>query len=180
MEDYIKEIYQFRVRSYEHQVKVIENRLQFINWLFAVSSASLFGALLIIRTLQPSTAHFLLSQGLAATIAAAFGLVGIFLAYQAKKEGYYSINYTLNQLSLLDIQATIFLKEDPPGEPQDERVLKFVNDEYLPADDLLLMRKMDELGTREKGELYWQDWQIKAVSVSLLFIFVVMIESLFL
>jgi len=172
MDETLKELYQHREKSFERQIRLVEIRLQFINWLFGIASASLFSSLAIVRTSEASEICLLLKPEFAALISALFAFIALFSTYKGKAEGNRSIEGVLEQLTLLDVQAAASLDENQPQMSQYDRVMKFVNDEYLEPETQPRMEELNELPNRPHTELFWQNWLFKAVIASLAFLFI--------
>lgn len=172
MDETIKELYQHREKSFERQIRLVELRLQFITWLFGITSASLFSALAIVRTSEASDICFLLKPESAALVSAILAFIALFLTYKGKTEGNKSIEAVLEQLTLLDVQAAASLDENQPQMSQYDRVMKFANDEYLEPETKPRMDALNELPNRSRTEMFWQQWLFKAVVTSLAFLFI--------
>lgn len=177
MEEIVKQLYEHRVKSFDRQIKIVEIRLQFVNWLFGVSSASLFGAFAIVRSSSREPLHFLLNPDISALAAGCFALAGILFTYFAKKEGNISIESVIKQLTYLDIEVSTFLAPNLPKEDVYTRVGRFMDDDYLDLETKTEMKRLDGLYERKHNELFWQGWLLKSVAASLLLILVSMTQS---
>jgi len=155
MDQTIKEIYEFSVKAQEREIDLIKNRLEFINWLFGVASALLFSSVLAARTITPSPCPEIAPENYIALSVGLFSFLAIISTFIGKWQGYNSVGARITILTLLDIQKSAFLKDQPPSGSNDEKAVKFSMFEYLPGAQKEKYENRTKYGERKYSEVLW-------------------------
>lgn len=155
MDEAIKEMYGSSVRAQEREIEFIRNRLEFINWLFGIASALLLSSVVAAQSIVPCSNPWIAPELKISLAIGMFSFLAIICSFIGKWQGYNSIGNRITILTLLDIQKSVFLKDEPPAGNTNEKIVRFINYEYLPNEQ---KEKYDEClryEARRYSEVCW-------------------------
>lgn len=175
MSDIIDRTHLLKVSAAEHGISQFRSKLEYINWLFGVSSAVLFGCVASTYQIDPGSHHSyeyfsVMSAGL-------FAFLGILVTFKAKAFGYDAIENQRLLISFIDMQGIMMSDMDLEDDHNSEVFLKMTGFGYLTEAMKLEAARARDLCQRnfERMDLFVQ-FQAYFVLVALMFLLVLLFQ----